>query len=108
MGSMKHPVQEGGRLLPISKLKQRANRERCVAKPAEAIIPIQAATNALGEGSGGCGNDGARRSKGEELQRQGAADHFIAKLAVIPGRARPALPPFNASVNAPWNLLQRR
>src|SRR5205085_4647663 len=70
VGSMKHPVQKGGCFLPISKLQQRANRERCVANPAEAIIPVQVAAHAFREGSGGCGNDRARWSKSEELQSQ--------------------------------------
>src|SRR5438046_10688600 len=73
VGSMKHPVQKGSCFLPISKLKQRANGERCVADPAKAIVPVQAAANAFGQRSSRRCNNGTRWSKGQQVNRKGAA-----------------------------------
>src|SRR3954465_13714894 len=107
-GRMQHPIQETGSLRPKPNLNQRAYGKRCVPQPAVAVVPIKVSADTFWKGSGGSGNDRARRSKNHELQRECASHDLIAKLPFILAPRRPALPPLNAGIDALRDLLQRR
>src|SRR3954470_23710493 len=105
---MQHPIQETGSLRPKPNLNQRAYGKRCVPQPAVAVVPIKVSADTFWKGSGGSGNDRARRSKNHELQRECASHDLIAKLPFILAPRRPALPLLNAGIDALRDLLQRR
>ena len=68
---------------------ERVDRERRVAQPAVAVVPVAHAADLLGERGRGRGDDAAGRRVGERLQRDRRAQHRVAPLAVVGAAGRP-------------------
>ena len=91
-GRIQKPADERLCLLAVAEPEESARGEGSVAQPAEAIVPVQIASQALGQGGGGSGEDRAGRGVGEELEHQCAAHHLVAVRPAVGGAGRPVQP----------------
>ena len=66
---VEHPAVKGLRLLVVAEGGEGAQRERCVAQPAVAVIPVADTAYCLGERGGGRRDERAGRGIGHQLQR---------------------------------------
>ncbi len=89
-GGVQQPVDEGVGLVHATQTDQRAHRERGVAQPAEAIVPVERPADPLGQRGGRRGDHGTRGSEDHELEGQRAANHRLAAGAVVARRWRPS------------------
>ena len=87
------PVAPLDGFLHVAGRHQRVERERRVAQPAVAVVPVAHAAGPLGERRRGRGDDAAGRRERQRLQRDQRALHQVVPLAVVRGPARPFLPP---------------
>ena len=72
---------------------QRVERERRVAQPAVAVVPVADAADPLGQRRGRRGDDAARGRVGERLEGDERAVDELLPLAVVRAALRPLLPP---------------
>ena len=84
------PVAPRARLVLEAAAEQRHQRERGVAQPAEAVVPVAHAAELLGQRRRGGGDDAAGGRVGERLQRQQRAAH---ERVVGVAAAHPRAPP---------------
>ena len=84
--------EEALRLLLEAQAQERVDRERRVAHPGVAVVPVALAADALRERAGRRRDDRAGRLVGQKLERQGGtADHLAPATAV--GALRDPVPP---------------
>ena len=95
------PFAPGLRLLVIAGMHDGEQRQRGVAQPAVAVIPIALAADPLRQRGGGSGDDAAGRPIGQRFQRDHRAAHRIRPLAGRPAYCRPFGPEL-------FRRLQRR
>ena len=80
------------RLIEVAAGEHRAQRQRGVAQPAEAVVPVAPAADALGQRGGGCGHDPAGGAVGERLQHQQRAVDLVVVVARVAAVAGPLQP----------------
>ena len=86
------PVPEAGRLLGEPDAEQAVQRERGIADPGVAVVPVARAADRLGQAARRGGDDRPRRFERQELERQGGAvDHF-SPAAGVSALRKPAPP----------------
>ena len=71
------PVEEIHRLVDRAEFHESAGRERGVADPAVAVVPVADAADELGQACRGGSQDGAGRAVAEGLQRQRRAANQV-------------------------------
>ena len=86
---VQQPPEERLGLARAAQMHERLERERRVAHPAEAVVPVALATDLLGQRGRRGGGDRARRRVNEQLERERAADHRVAPRPVVRRAARP-------------------
>ena len=84
------PVAPGARLVGVAGVEQREQRERGVAQPAVAVVPVAHAAELLGQRGRRRGDDPAGRRVGERLERDQRADDCLAPLALVGAAVRPS------------------
>ena len=84
------PAHERGRLLGEAEPQQAVERERRVADPRVAVVPVALAPDLLGQRRRGRRHQRPGRRVGQQLQRQRRALHGLAPAAAV---ARPGEPP---------------
>ena len=87
------PVAPRARLVHVAGVHERLQRERGVAHPAEAVVPVAHAADRLRQRGGRRGDDAARRPVRERLERDQAALDQLAVRPVEVRAAGPLLPP---------------
>ena len=87
---VQQPADERLGLLPVPEAEEGPGGERRVAQPAEAVVPVQVAADALRQRRGRRGDDGPGRGVGHELQGQRAAHHLRPGTARRSGRGPPS------------------
>ena len=102
-GGAEQPIAKRPRLFVIPRVHQREERQRGVAQPTIAIVPIARAPQLLGQRGGWRGDDAPRRRIGQSLQRdQRARDNLDVLFGATAG-ARPRPPEF-----VPWIAMRLR
>ena len=91
------PVAPGARLVVVAGVHQRKQRQRRVAQPAEAIVPVATAAEHLRQRCRRRRDDAAGGRVGQRLERDQRARHRFGPLAVFSDSARPT-PSRSASV----------
>ena len=86
------PVPEAGRLLGEPDAEQAVQRERGVADPGVAVVPVARAADRLGQAAGRCRDDRPRRFEGQELERDGRAVDHLPPAAGVGAPREPAPP----------------
>ena len=86
------PVPEPGRLLGEPDPQEGVHRERGVANPGVAVVPVPHPADPLRQAGGRGGDDRPGRLVGEQLQRQGRAQDHLAPPAPVGAAGRPPLP----------------
>ncbi|MCY1520353.1 hypothetical protein D9M68_551280 [compost metagenome] len=97
------PLAPGLGLFAIAGIEQRIERQRRIAQPAMAVVPVAAAAQRLRQRGGGRGDDAARGLEGQELQRDQRTQHRIAPRIRRPfpvAALGPFLPPRDRAVHA--------
>ncbi len=102
---MDDPGQEGVRLLGEPEIEEGLERQRGVAQPAVAVVPVARAADRLGQRGRGRRHHRSRGGEGEELQGQGAADNVVAVGSVVAAARRPPAPPREARLDPAPGLL---
>ena len=92
LGGVEQPPEERLGLARAAQLQQGVERERRVAHPAEAVVPVALAADLLGQGGGRRRRDRPGGGVEEQLERQRAADHGVAPRAVVRALRGPAPP----------------
>ena len=87
------PVAPGLRLVHVARVHERLERQRRVAHPAEAVVPVAHAADRLRQRRGRRRDDAAGRPVGQRLQRDQAALDEAGVAAADAGARRPLLPP---------------
>ena len=86
------PVAPREGLVVVAATHQRLERERGVAQPAEAVVPVAIAPERLGQRGGRRGHDAARRVVGQGLQRDERAHHGVLVRALVAALGGPFRP----------------
>jgi len=86
------PLAPGARFVPVAGLEERHQRERGVAQPAVAIIPVSHAAEALGQRRRRRGHEPARRRKGQGLERDERSKHVGVPRTRVPALLGPGGP----------------
>ena len=86
------PVAPGLGLVPVAGVQHGQQRQRRVAEPAVAVVPVAHPADVLGEGGGRRRHDPARGSVGEGLQDEQGLVDLIVVVAVVPALPRPVEP----------------
>ena len=86
------PVPEAGRLLGEADAQQAVERERGVANPGVAVVPVALAADRLGQAAGRRRDDRPGRLEGQELERQGGAVDHLPPAAGVGALREPAPP----------------
>ena len=86
------PVAPGQGLVAIAALEQRVEGERRVAYPAETVVPVPHAPEALGERRRRSSDDASGGLEGQCLQRQERADHRLPPRPLVGAAVGPLLP----------------
>ena len=86
------PVPERARLLDEPEPEQREHRERGVADPCVAVVPVPLAADDLRQARRRRGDEGAGRPVGQELQRQRRTHHHLAPPPAVRRAREPATP----------------
>ena len=81
--ALAQPLHERRRLLGEAEPQQRVERERGVADPRVAVVPVATAAELLGEARRGRRDDPAGGPEGEQLQRERRAVHHLAPAALV-------------------------
>src|SRR4051794_9737199 len=89
---MQEPPKEGVALVRTAELDQRVERERRVAYPGVAVVPVALASYPLRERCGCRGRNRAGGRINEQLQRQCAAHDSIPPRAVVTATGCPPAP----------------
>jgi hypothetical protein len=89
------PVPEADRLLGETDAQQAVWRERGVADPGVAVVPVALPADRLGQAASRGRDDGPRGLEGEELEREGGAFHHAPPAAGIGTLRHPAPPERN-------------
>src|SRR5207302_384112 len=80
---IQHPIDERATLGREAAVVQRRHRERRVAQPAVAIVPIADATDFLRQRRRWCGDNRARRRVRQQLEHECAPQYLLAILALV-------------------------
>ena len=91
-GRAQQPFAPGDRLLLIARGEQRIERQRRIADPAEAIVPIAHAADQFGQRGRRRRDDAAGRTIGQQLQRDERALDLRAPRALIGVERAPGQP----------------
>ena len=86
------PVAPRARLVGETGVEQRVERERRVAQPAVAVVPVALAADPLRQRRRRRGDDAAGRLVRERLQHDERRAHGLAVLALVPAAAEPLAP----------------
>ena len=86
------PVHVPADLLGEAEAEQRVHRERRVAHPGVAVVPVAGSADQFGQRGGGCGDHRAGRRVRHELQRDGRAFDHLPPAAGVAGAFEPAPP----------------
>ena len=86
------PVHPRARLLGVATEHQGVERERGIAQPAVAIVPVANATELFGKPGRRRRDDAAGRRVRQRLQRDQRTDHGVAVRAVVLALGRPLAP----------------
>jgi hypothetical protein len=78
------PVHEARRLLEETEPHQAVHRERGIAQPGVAVVPVPRAAGFLRQRGGRGGDQGARGVIDEKLEREGGALHHLTPAARVP------------------------
>ena len=87
------PLPERPRLVQVARLQQRVQGEGGVAQPAEAVVPVAHAPDALGQRRGRRRHQAAGGRVGQRLQHDQRAHDRVPPAAAVAGLGRPLLPP---------------
>ena len=85
-------IVEALRFAAVAEHRQCVQRERAVAHPAVAIVPVTFAADLFGQRRGGCGDHGAGGRKGQHLQRERATHDRVLIRTAITAVTDPLLP----------------
>ena len=108
-GRVQQPVDEGVGLVHVTQTGERANRERGVAQPAEAVVPVERAADPLGQRCGRRRHHRTRGSEHHELEGEHAPNYRLPAGAIVARGGDPALPPVHgARQRRARPLAQRR
>ena len=86
------PRHVGERLLAEAEPQEREHRERRVAEPAVAVVPVARPADVLGQAGRGCRDDGAGREVREQLERDRRAVDDLAPAPAIGALTDPPAP----------------
>ncbi len=86
------PLAPRLRLLVVAAVHQRQQRQRCVAQPAEAVVPVSHAAKLLRQRRGRRGDDSAGRPIGQRLQRDQGTQHAVGAISLVLAFLRPLGP----------------
>ena len=87
-----HPTHERRGLVRVAKSHESVKRERRVANPRIAVVPVAHAAECLGQPERGCGHDRPVLSGGEQLQHERRTVHHFAPAVLVRATADPAAP----------------
>src|SRR5205823_12572660 len=90
---MQKPVHERFSVILVTETEKCVHGEGGVAKPGEAIIPVQIATNAFRQRCRRRGNNRPGRRVGKQLKNERAAHHVPLVWATIVRLRNPHTPP---------------
>ena len=102
------PVAEARRLVDIAAEHERMERERGVAQPAEAVVPVAHAAELLGQAGGRRGDDRSRRGEGQRLEGDERSQHRIAVAAVVRAAGGTSRSNRRASATTPARVERHR
>ena len=105
---VQQPPEEGLALVRAAELHQRAQRERRVAQPAEAVVPVALPADLLGQRARGRRRDRAGWRVDQQLERQRAADDRLPPRPCVGSRSRPVAPERDRRHQARLRLAARR
>src|SRR5690348_5283229 len=105
---MHEPPEERRGLGVTPELKQRLQRERGIAQPRKAIVPVAIAADALRQRRRGRGGDGAGWREHEKLQRERAPHDRVTPRSLIGERAAPSAPEGHGGIDPRVDLLPCR
>src|SRR3990172_11130575 len=77
------PFQEGARVGGVAQAVEDIRSEGGVSQPAEAVVPVALAVDALRQRGGGGGADGASRDEQKEVERQHRALDLLLPTAQV-------------------------
>ena len=101
------PAHERAGLVGVAEPHEGVERERRVADPGVAVVPVAHAADLLGQAEGGRGDDRAVLLRDEQLQRQrGAVDH-LAPAALVAAAADPVAPEVHGLLEALGHVVGR-
>ena len=86
------PLAPAQRLGLVAADQERLERQRRVAHPAVAVVPVPGAADRLGQRSGRRGDDAAGRLGGQRLQREQRPQHRLAPFTGVGAARRPVRP----------------
>ena len=86
------PLAPGQRLVPVARLEHREQRQRRVAEPAEAVVPVAHAADVLRQRRRRRRDDAAGRPVGQRLQDEQRLVDLVVIEAVVAARRRPLVP----------------
>ena len=86
-GSAQQPCAPGGRLVAIAGVEERVQRQRRIANPTVAVVPIAWSAQRLGQRRRRRRDDPARRRERQQLQRDQRAPDGVAPFIVVAGEA---------------------
>src|SRR5262249_932621 len=81
-----------GGLTEVARIHHREQRQRRIAKPAIAVVPVSYSADLLGQRRRGRGDDSAGRPVRERLERENGANDRVAPLTGVLAFARPRSP----------------
>ncbi len=105
--ALAQPLPERRGLFGEAQPQERVERERGVADPGVAVVPVATAAELLGEARGGRGHDPARGPEGEQLERERRAVHHLAPAALVAGLGQPLAPVLERPVQRVARLVLR-
>lgn len=105
---VQQPPEERLALMRAAELHQRAQRERRVPQPAEAVVPIALPAELLGQRRTGRSRDRAGWRVDQQLERQRAADDRLPPRSCVGSRGRPVAPERDRRHQARLRLAARR
>src|SRR3546814_127809 len=107
-GSAQHPLAPCSRLVPVTRCQQGIERERGIADPAVAVVPVALTADLLGQRGRRCRHDAARWRESQCLQGNQRAGHRVSPV-IRPSTAelaatRPAEPPGFSLLQSPLRV----
>src|ERR1700694_695075 len=103
--AVRQPVEELLRLARESEMEERVERERGIAQPGVAVVPVARTADGLGEAGRGRGQNRPRRRVREQLEDQSRTPDRLTIWAVIRDLLDPAPPILLAGAEEPARHL---